>query len=182
MTKNNAAGYISMSQPSLQYRKGQHVVDVWMKTSSEVRHHNLKKEDTISLMVANRHSKKWAIMYSLKIEAIVDVDNNSVGEVLVTTTSDSCANIQPIKPKKNFIIGSKLEKDDVDDCDVPEGASSTYVIRLPVAIPIVAKHGINLVKISNSNCSDTMESYRTAVGMWAASIKYYTSGKNGISK
>eukprot|EP00957_Ditylum_brightwellii_P089657 6827860-Ditylum_brightwellii.AAC.1 len=80
-------------------------------------------------------------MYSPKIEAVVDVDNNSVKEVLVATASDSCANIQPIKTsvsnlvfdftkvikltfpqQKNFIIRSKLKKDDVADCDVPEGA------------------------------------------------------------
>eukprot|EP00957_Ditylum_brightwellii_P095897 7306428-Ditylum_brightwellii.AAC.1 len=47
MTKNNAAGYINTSQPALQYSKGHHVVDVWMKTSPEVRHHILAKQDTI---------------------------------------------------------------------------------------------------------------------------------------
>eukprot|EP00957_Ditylum_brightwellii_P132818 10127814-Ditylum_brightwellii.AAC.1 len=80
MTKNNAAGYISTSQPALQYSKGQHVVDVWMKTSPEVRGHILAKQDTIGLLVANNHSKKWTIMYSPKIEAIVDEDNDSVEE------------------------------------------------------------------------------------------------------
>eukprot|EP00957_Ditylum_brightwellii_P075886 5767626-Ditylum_brightwellii.AAC.1 len=73
-------------------------------------------------------------MCSPKIEAIVDADNHSVKEVLVATASDSCANIQPIKTsvsdlvsdftevvkltfpqQKNFIIGSKLKKDDVAD-------------------------------------------------------------------
>eukprot|EP00957_Ditylum_brightwellii_P086067 6547770-Ditylum_brightwellii.AAC.1 len=150
MTKNNAAGYISTSHPALQYSKGQHVVDVWIKTSPEVRRHILAKQNTIGLMVANRHSKSWTIMYSPKIEAIMDVDNDSVKEVLVTMASNSCTNIQPIKitvsnlvsdftevvklrspQQKNFIIGSKMKKDDVADCDVPEGAGSTYIIRLP---------------------------------------------------
>eukprot|EP00957_Ditylum_brightwellii_P152493 11607416-Ditylum_brightwellii.AAC.1 len=140
-------------------------------------------------MVANSHSKKWTIMYSPKIEAIVDADNNSVKEVLVATASNSCANIQSIKTKvsnlvsnfmkavkltsteqKNFIISSKLKKDNVADCDVPESASSTYIIRMQVAIPIIAEHGIKLGKTSNSNCIDTMESYHPAVGMWAAAI------------
>eukprot|EP00957_Ditylum_brightwellii_P118618 9047518-Ditylum_brightwellii.AAC.1 len=146
-------------------------------------------------MVANRHSKKWTIMYSPKIEVIVDVDNDSVKEVLVATASNSCANIQPIKTKvsglvsdfmevvkltstqqKNFIIGSKLKKDDVADC------GSTYIIRLPVTIPIIAEHGIKLSKTSNLDCINTMESYHPAVGMWTAAIKYQAPGKNGISK
>eukprot|EP00957_Ditylum_brightwellii_P049270 3739034-Ditylum_brightwellii.AAC.1 len=59
----------------------------------------MEKQDTISLMVANRQSKKWTIMYLPKIEAIVDVDNNSVEEVLVAMASNSCASIQPIKAK-----------------------------------------------------------------------------------
>eukprot|EP00957_Ditylum_brightwellii_P194663 14828194-Ditylum_brightwellii.AAC.1 len=71
-----------MSQPALQYSKGQHVVDVWIKTSPEVRHPTLAKQDTIGVLVANKHSKKWTIMYSPKIETIVDVDNDSVEEVL----------------------------------------------------------------------------------------------------
>eukprot|EP00957_Ditylum_brightwellii_P040310 3050369-Ditylum_brightwellii.AAC.1 len=160
-----------------------------MKTSSEVRCHILAKQDTVGLLVANKHSKKWTSMYSPKIEAIVDVDNNSVKEVLVTTASNSCASIQPIKTlvsnlvsdfmevvklsspqQKNFIIRSKLKKDNVADCNVPKGAGSTFIIRLPVSIPIVSEHGIKLGKISNSNCSDTMESYHPAVGMWAAAI------------
>eukprot|EP00957_Ditylum_brightwellii_P191508 14579804-Ditylum_brightwellii.AAC.1 len=101
-------------------------------------------------------------MYSPKIEAIVDVDNDSVKEVLVATASNSCANIQTIKTsvsslvsdftevvkltspqQKNFIIRSKLKKDDVADCDVPEGAGSTYIIRLLVAIPIVPSMASN---------------------------------------
>eukprot|EP00957_Ditylum_brightwellii_P173738 13227428-Ditylum_brightwellii.AAC.1 len=117
------------------------MVDVWMKASPEVRRHILAKQDTIGPMVAIRHSKKWTIMYSPKIEAIVDMDNDSVKEVLVAMASDSCANIQPIKTKvsdlvsnfmevdkltstqqKDFIISSKLKNDDVADCDVPEGA------------------------------------------------------------
>eukprot|EP00957_Ditylum_brightwellii_P031076 2353980-Ditylum_brightwellii.AAC.1 len=112
-----------------------------MKTSPKVRHHILTKQDTIGLLVTNKHSKQWTIMYLPKIEAIVDVDNNSVKEVLVATASNSCANIQPMKTsvsnlvsnftevikltspqQKNFIIGSKLKKDDVADCNVPEGA------------------------------------------------------------
>eukprot|EP00957_Ditylum_brightwellii_P174680 13300637-Ditylum_brightwellii.AAC.1 len=102
-------------------------------------------------------------MYSPKIEAIVDVDNDSVKEVLVAMESNSCANIQPIKTsvsdlvsdfteavkltstqQKNFIIGSKLKKDDIADCDIPDGAGSTYIIRMPVSISIVAEHGIKL--------------------------------------
>eukprot|EP00957_Ditylum_brightwellii_P184169 14027750-Ditylum_brightwellii.AAC.1 len=70
-------------------------------------------------------------MCSPKIEAMVDVDNDSVTEFLIATASDSCINIQPIKTsvsdlvsdftevvkltspqQKNFIIGSKLKKDD----------------------------------------------------------------------
>eukprot|EP00957_Ditylum_brightwellii_P042976 3255166-Ditylum_brightwellii.AAC.1 len=43
-------------------------------------------------------------MYSPKIEAIVDVDNNSVEEVLVATVSDSCANIQPIKTSVSDLV------------------------------------------------------------------------------
>eukprot|EP00957_Ditylum_brightwellii_P004015 305101-Ditylum_brightwellii.AAC.1 len=132
-----------------------------MKTFPEVRCHILAKQDTISLLVANKHSKKWTIMYSPKIEVIVDMDNDSVEEVLVVTAYDSCANIQPIKTsvsnlvsdftevvkltstqQKNFIVGSKLKKDDAADCDVPDASGSTYIIRLPVSIPIVAEHGI----------------------------------------
>ena len=102
--ENNAAGYISTSQLALQYSKGQHVVDVWTKTSPKVRHHILAKQDTISLLVANKHSNKWTIMYSPKIETIVDVDNVSVKEVLVAMAANSCANIQPIKTSVSNLV------------------------------------------------------------------------------
>eukprot|EP00957_Ditylum_brightwellii_P067586 5130785-Ditylum_brightwellii.AAC.1 len=68
-----------------------------MKISPNVRRHILVKQHTIGLLVANKHSKKWTIMYSPKIEAIVDVDNNLAKEGLVAMASDSFANIQPIK-------------------------------------------------------------------------------------
>eukprot|EP00957_Ditylum_brightwellii_P147479 11229791-Ditylum_brightwellii.AAC.1 len=55
-------------------------------------------------MVASRKSKKWTIMYSPKIKAIVDMDNNAVKEILVATASDSCANIQSLKAKVSHIV------------------------------------------------------------------------------
>eukprot|EP00957_Ditylum_brightwellii_P090888 6920542-Ditylum_brightwellii.AAC.1 len=67
---------------------------------------------------------------------------------------DSCANIHPIKAKvsnivsdfteviklitaqqKNYIIGNKIKKNDLVDCNRPNGTGSTYIIRLQVAIP-----------------------------------------------
>eukprot|EP00957_Ditylum_brightwellii_P083307 6333939-Ditylum_brightwellii.AAC.1 len=122
-------------------------------------------------------------MYSSKIEAIMDVDNDSVKEVLVATVSDSCANIQPIKTSVRDLVSDFTEvKDDAADCNVPDGAGSTYIIRLPISNPIVAEHGIKLGKISNSDCSNTMESYHPAVRLWAAAIKFQTPGKNSVSK
>eukprot|EP00957_Ditylum_brightwellii_P211397 15366129-Ditylum_brightwellii.AAC.1 len=201
MTKNNTAGCISTSQPAWQYSKGQHVVAVWIKTSPDVRRHILAKHNTIGLMVANRQSKKWTTMHSPKIKAIIDVDNNSIEEILVATASNSGANIQTLKAKvshivsdfnevikltymqqKNFTISSKLKKDDTTNCDIPDGFGSTYIIRLPAAIPIVAEHGIKQVRISNSNCLNIMERYHPAVSVWAATIKFQMPGKNSFSK
>eukprot|EP00957_Ditylum_brightwellii_P125693 9581023-Ditylum_brightwellii.AAC.1 len=152
-------------------------------------------------MVANRQSKKWTIMYSPKIKSIIDVDNDSIEEILVATASDSCANIQPLKAKvshivsdfnevvkftftqqKNFTIDSKLKKDDITNCDIPDGSSSTYIIRLPVTITIVTEHGIKQGRISNLDCLNTMESYHPAVGAWATAIKFQMTGKNSFSK
>eukprot|EP00957_Ditylum_brightwellii_P049876 3781157-Ditylum_brightwellii.AAC.1 len=133
-----------------------------MKTSPKVRRQILAKQDTIGVLVANKHFKKLTIMYSPKIEAIVDVENDSVKEVLVATASDSCAKIQPIKTsisdpvsdftevvkltspqQKNFIIGRKLKEDDIVDSNVSEDAGSTYIIRLPVSIPLLPSMASN---------------------------------------
>eukprot|EP00957_Ditylum_brightwellii_P004911 374035-Ditylum_brightwellii.AAC.1 len=48
-------------------------------------------------------------MYSLKIEAIVDVDNDSVEKVLVATAPDSCADIQPIKTSVSNLVSDFTE-------------------------------------------------------------------------
>eukprot|EP00957_Ditylum_brightwellii_P083373 6338144-Ditylum_brightwellii.AAC.1 len=80
-----------------------------MKTSPEVRRYILVKQDTIGLLVTNKHSKKWTIVYSPTIEAIVDVDNDSVKEVLIATASDSCANFQPIKTSVSDLVSDFTE-------------------------------------------------------------------------
>eukprot|EP00957_Ditylum_brightwellii_P151595 11544718-Ditylum_brightwellii.AAC.1 len=70
-----------------------------MKTSPEVQCHILAKQDTIGLMVANMQSQKWVMMYFPKIEALVDMDNNLLEEILVATAVDSCTSIHPIKAR-----------------------------------------------------------------------------------
>eukprot|EP00957_Ditylum_brightwellii_P032294 2446534-Ditylum_brightwellii.AAC.1 len=67
--------------PTVQQRAVRGVC-VWMKTLPEVRCHILVKQDSIGLLVANTQSKKWTIMYSPKIEAIINFGNNSLEEIL----------------------------------------------------------------------------------------------------
>eukprot|EP00957_Ditylum_brightwellii_P029177 2205162-Ditylum_brightwellii.AAC.1 len=55
-------------------------------------------------MVANAQSKKWTVMYSPKIEAIVNIDSDLMEDILATTAMGSCANIHPIKAKVSNIV------------------------------------------------------------------------------
>eukprot|EP00957_Ditylum_brightwellii_P132896 10134385-Ditylum_brightwellii.AAC.1 len=140
-------------------------------------------------------------MYFPKIEAIVGINNNLLEEILDATAMDSCANIQPIKAKvsgimsdfteviklttsqqQNCIIGNKIKKDDWATYNLPISTGSTYIIRLPVAIPIVAKQSIKLGKISNANLFTSMDSYHPVVDIWASTVRYWMPGKNSIGK
>eukprot|EP00957_Ditylum_brightwellii_P167255 12732245-Ditylum_brightwellii.AAC.1 len=62
------AGKISPSQPTPQFRKGQHIMDVLMKISKAVRRHIIAKKDIIGLLIINQYTKKWTMLFLPKVE------------------------------------------------------------------------------------------------------------------
>eukprot|EP00957_Ditylum_brightwellii_P164808 12547990-Ditylum_brightwellii.AAC.1 len=133
------AGKISSCQTTLQSSKGHHLVDVWAKTTPSPLKHLLAKHDTIGLLVTSS-TNRWNILCLPKVEAVLDVDKDTMDEFVVATANDNCVQIFLVKVDINYVIanfkdmvkltsaqqklvpvGQKLNNDNVSSCAMLEG-------------------------------------------------------------
>eukprot|EP00957_Ditylum_brightwellii_P168547 12829255-Ditylum_brightwellii.AAC.1 len=115
----------------------------------------------------------WA--KTMPIEVDVTKDGN-LGDKWITGTMYNAADkMQPVK-------GSEIKKIPSADSVLPSsGDDPTHVVSLPLAIPVLYAHGLQLGKVTNKDLRFNADAYHPLTGLWSDTLAYQFSPATCLS-
>eukprot|EP00957_Ditylum_brightwellii_P157179 11962683-Ditylum_brightwellii.AAC.1 len=77
--------------------------------------------------------------------------------------------------------GSEIKKiPSADSVLPPPGDDSVHLVSLPLAIPVLYAHGLQLGKVTNEDLRFDAEAYHPLMGLWSDMMAYQFSSVTGL--